>query len=103
MDFHINLCPIRDLIATLNSMASLNLKFSGYISVSGSGEQTRIFEEAVTIMNKAFPGKCEKFKIYGGQASSGNSGYQYRGMVRCIEIKFDRNFAVIEYVERMDY
>jgi len=102
VDFDINLCPIRDLIAILNYMASLNLKFSGSISVSGSGEQARIFEEAVTIMNKDFPGKCEKFKIYGGKTSSGND-YRNDGMLLCIEIEFYRNIAAIEYVEKIDY
>ena len=99
VDFDISLCPIRDLIATLNYMAGLNFKFSGSISVSGSGEQARIFEEAVTIMNKDFPGKCEKFKIYGGKTSSGND-YRNDGMLRCIEIGFYRNIAAIEYVEK---
>jgi len=102
VDFHIDSCPIGDLISTLNYMASLNLKFSGSISVSGSGEQARIFEEAVTIMNKDFPGKCEKFKIYGGKTSSGND-YRNDGMLLCIEIEFYRNIAAIEYVEKIDY
>ena len=70
VDFDINLCPIRDLIATLNYMAGLNFKFSGSICVSGSGEQARIFEEAVTIMNKDFPGKCEKFNIASGSEAN---------------------------------
>jgi len=92
VDFDINLCPIRDLIATLNYMAGLNFKFSGSISVSGSGEQARIFEEAVTIMNKDFPGKCEKFMIYGEKTSDD-------GMLRCIEIGFYRNIAAITLFE----
>ena len=53
-------------------------------------------------MDKYFPGKCEKFKIYGGKTSSGND-YRNDGMLRCIEIGFYRNIAAIEYVEKIDY
>ena len=98
----IKYCPIQGLIATLNFMASLNLKISGCITVSEdcSGEQaSNIFEEAVTILNKIFPGKCEIFKIYGGKTSRSN----LYGMVQCINIRFDRNIAAIEYNERRDY
>ena len=80
-------------------MAGLNLKFSGSIDVHGSGDKVRIFEEAVTILNENFPGKCEIFKIYGGKTSRSN----LYGMVQCINIRFDRNIAAIEYHERRDY
>ena len=102
VDFNIKYCPIQDLIVTLNYMASLNLKISGCITVSDdcSSEQARnIFEEAVTILNKKFKGKCEIFKIYGGKISRAN----LYGMVQCIDIRFDRNIAAIEYNERRYY
>ena len=102
VDFNIKYCPIQSLIVTLNFMASLNLKISGCINVSDdcSSEQARnIFEEAVTILNENFPGKCEIFKIYGGKTSRSN----LYGMVQCIDIRFDRNIAAIEYNERRDY
>ena len=102
VDFNIKYCPIQGLIVTLNFMASLNLKISGCIIVTDdcSGEQARnIFEEAVTILNENFPGKCEIFKIYGGKTSRSN----LYGMVQCINIRFDRNIAAIEYNERRDY
>ena len=102
VDFNIKYCPIQGLIVTLNFMASLNLKISGCITVSEdcSGEQARnVFEEAVTILNEKFPGKCEIFKIYGGKTSRSN----LYGMVQCINIKFDRNIASIQYNERRDY
>ena len=105
VDFSHHHCPIEGLIATLNYMVGLNLKFSGSIDVRGQGyhgQQARIFEEAVTIMNKDFPGKCEKFEIYGGKTVSGND-YRNDGMLRCIEIRFDKNIAAIEYVERINY
>ena len=65
VQFHMN-CPLQDLIATLNYLATLNLKISGQIHVRRSHEQDRnIFEEAVQILNKKFAGKCERFGIYG--------------------------------------
>ena len=102
VDFNIKYCPIQGLIVTLNFMAILNLKISGCIIVTDdcSGEQARnIFEEAITILNENFPGKCEIFKIYGGKTSRSN----LYGMVQCINIRFDRNIAAIEYNERRDY
>ena len=71
------------LIATLNYIASLNLKISGWIDVHdyGSHEQQRnIFEEAVPILNEKFPGKCESLEIDGDDMS----------------IRFDGNIAVLE-------
>ena len=74
---------LQDLIATLNYIASLNLKISGWIDVHdyGSHEQQRnIFEEAVPILNEKFPGKCESLEIDGDDMS----------------IRFDGNIAVLE-------
>ena len=115
VEFDIKYCPIQGLIATLNYMASLNLKISGHIIVSdkeiehsrGSlmrddclGEQAKnIFKEAVTILNKKIPGKSENFKIYGGKIGTVPG---YPDMVRCIRIKVDRNIAAIEYEELVD-
>ena len=76
---------LQDLIATLNCIASLNLKISGqiYIYVHGSHEQQRnIFEEAVPILNEKFPGKCESLGIEGE--------YMF--------INFDGNVAVLKEI-----
>ena len=81
------------------------MKISGWIRVHlnyehDSQEQDRNrFEKAVQILNEKFPGKCERFKIYGGKTSRSN----LYGMVQCINIRFDRNIAAIEYNERRDY
>ena len=90
VDFGNHRCPIEGLIATLNYMAGLNLKFSGSIEVLGSSPhiQARIFEGAVTIMNRTFPGKCEKFRI----CWVFNKYY-----LSSTEIRFDGNIAAIEY------
>ena len=88
VDFDTN-CQHQDLIVTLNNMACLNLKISGKIYVNG-GEEIRckesrdIFEEAVKILNEKFPGKCEKFSIYGGNMEA---------IWRQYIIRFDGNIA----------
>ena len=90
VNFHFSI-RLQDLIATLNHIASLNIKNSGrineLISCSSLEEERNILEEAVQILNEKFSGKCESFDIYG----------------HFMVIKFDGNIAGLREVEEEFY